>query len=226
MFKSVKYLVSVGLFAGATAAAAMEPPPEVLDSVMAACRPDYHRVCSFVLPGDARVGRCLLDHEMELAPACLRAIKVAHAIEVCMPEYRRFCNGAAAGGGEVLQCLAERMEALAPECQRVISANAPYGAPGNDRYGDNRGPAPYAEAYRFDARPGEGQPYRDDGANSDRPYDDRYADRSYDRYGGPPYGEAPYSDQGYNGPGYPQPAPGFQQPGNYPPPGDEPMPLK
>lgn len=229
MFKSVRYLVGVGLLASATAAAAVELPPEVLDSVMAACRPDYHRVCSFVAPGDGRVGRCLLEHELELAPPCLKAIKIAHAMEACMPEYRRFCNGVAAGGdgGQVVQCLAERMEALAPECQRVVSANAPYAAPGHDRYGDNRGPAPYGEAYRFDARPGEGQPYPDEGVNRDRAYDDRYADRSYDRYGGPPYGERqPYSDQGYNGPGYPQPAPGYQEPGNYPSPGDEPVPLK
>jgi hypothetical protein len=198
MFKSIKYLVGAGLFAGATAAGAGELPPEAL----------------------------------------------AYAMQVCMPDYHRFCNGVPPGGGQIVQCLAARIEALSPECQRVVGANAPYGGPGQ-RYGDYRGPyggsAPYAEAYRYGPAPGEGQGYPDGNFNRDRPDDERYADRGYDRYAGPPYGEGRYPDQGYNGPGYqqpgpgyPQPAPGYQQPGsgypqqpgNYPPSEEESSPLK
>ncbi len=211
MFKFVKYLIGAGLIAGSTTvAAAGDLPPEVIDGVMASCRPDYHQLCSFVVPGSGRVARCLLDHEMELAPPCLKSIKLAYAMEACMPDYRRLCNGVPPGGGQIVECLASRMEALAPECQRVVSANAPYAGPGHERYSYNRGPGPYAdptpnaEAYRYEPRPSETTPY------PARPYDDRYADRGYAQQ---PYGgEGRYPDQGYNNPGYQQPSPGYPQP--------------
>ena len=141
MFKFVKYLIGAGLIAGSTTvAAAGDLPPEIIDSVMASCRPDYHNLCSFVVPGGGRVARCLLDHETELAPPCLKSIKLAYAMEACMPDYRRLCNGVPPGGGQIVECLASRMEALAPECQRVVSANAPYASPGHERYSYNHGP--------------------------------------------------------------------------------------
>ncbi len=227
MFKFVKYLIGAGLIAGSTTvAAAGDLPPEILDSIMASCRPDYHRVCSFVVPGSGRVGRCLLDHETELAPPCLKSIKLAYAMEACMPDYHRFCNGVAAGGGQIVECLASRIEALAPECQRVVSANAPYATPGHERYSYNRGPyggpTPNPEAYRYEPRPSETGPYAGDGGNPGQSYDDRYADRGY----GQPYGEGRYPDQGYSNPGYAQPGSGYQQPGSNYPPAEENVPLK
>ena len=232
MFKFVKYLLGAGLIAGSTTvAAAGDLPPEVLDSVMASCRPDYHRLCSFVVPGDGRVGRCLLDRETELAPSCLKSIKLAYAMEACMPDYRRFCNGAQPGGGQVVECLASRIEALAPECQRVVSANAPYATPGHERYSSYHspysGPVTNPEAYRYEPSPSETAPYSGGDGNAEQPYDDRYADRSNDRYPAQPYGgEGHYPDQGYNNPGYPQPGPGYQQPGSGYPPAEEGPPLK
>jgi hypothetical protein len=236
MFKFVKYLLGAGLIAGSTTvAAAGGLPPEVLDSVMASCRPDYHRLCSFVVPGDGRAGRCLLDHETELAPPCLKSIKLAYAMEACMPDYRRFCNGVPPGSGQIVECLASRIEALLPECQRVVSANAPYA--GHERYSSYRGPyggpAPNAEVYSYEPRPSEAAPDPGEGANGGHAYDDRYADRGYGGYNGQPYGDGRYPDQGYNnpgypqsGPGYPQPGPAYQQPGNSYPPAEEAVPLK
>jgi len=185
MLKSLKAILGAGVIFGATAASAGGLPPEVLDNVMQTCRADYHRVCSDVLPGGGRVGRCLLDHETELAPPCLKAIKLAYAIEACMPDYRRFCNGVAPGGGQIVECLADRIEALAPECQRVVSANAPYATQGRERYSSYRG-----QSY--------GDPYRDR-------YEDRYAGRPDDRYRDQPYGEARPYDRGYDGPADPAP---------------------
>jgi hypothetical protein len=194
MFKSLKSLIAgAGLVLGATAASAGGLPPEVLDDVMRTCRPDYHRVCSEVVPGGGRVGRCLLDHERELAPQCLKAIKLAYAVESCMPDYRRFCPGVAPGGGQIVECLADRIEQLAPECARVVSANAPYATPGRERY----------SSYR--ASPSE--PYANESYRRERPYDDRYADqyahRGYDRYR-EPYGDGRYPDRSYDGPGEPE----------------------
>ena len=229
MFKFVKCLLGAGLIAGsATVAAAGDLPPEVLDSVMASCRADYHRVCAFVVPGDGRIARCLLDHEMELAPPCLKSIKLAYAMEVCMPDYRRFCNGVAPGGGQILECLGSRFDVLAPECQRVVSANAPYA--GHERYSYNRGPyggpATNPEAYRYEPRPSESAPHPGEGVNSGQSDEDHYADRGYGRDSGQPYGEGRYPDQGYSNPGYPQPGPGYQQPGSSYPPAEEGPPLK
>jgi hypothetical protein len=219
MIKVVKYIIGLGLLASATAAAASDLPPELLDDVMATCRPDQHRVCRDVIPGEGRVARCLLDHEPELAPPCLSKLKLAYAMEVCMPDYQRFCNGIAPGGGQIVECLADRMEALAPECRRIVTANAPYAAPYGERYGYNRPPAqpygynrPPAQPYAYSERQysehaysehayGD-RPYGDDRyageADRDAPDYDRYANRGYDRYRGP----QPYDDQRYpdNGP--------------------------
>jgi hypothetical protein len=224
MFKSLKYILGAGFIACATAAAAEGLPPEVRDNVMNTCRADYHRVCSFVVPGEGRVARCLIDHETELAPPCLKAIKLAYAMEVCLPDYHRFCNGVAPGGGQIVECLANRIEALAPECRRVVSANAPYAGPGRERYTSYSSPAPYPQAYSYGPGPGpgaysggrgaypygpragEGEPYAyDQGANPGRSYEDRYADHSYDRYPQQPYGDGRYPDRGYDNPSYPAP---------------------
>jgi hypothetical protein len=229
MLKSLKYGIVAGLFACAAPAAAGDLPPEVLDNVMTVCRADYHRVCSYVVPGGGRVGRCLLDHETELAPPCLKAVKIAYAMEVCLPDYRRFCNGVQPGGGQIAECLAERMDLLAPECQRVVAANAPYAAPGYDRqgpgydrYSDNRGPGSEPGAYSYRAEPRRpDHPYAEEGESRRfQPYGDRYADHGYDRYSEPHYADGRYPDRGYSRPYYP--APGQ----SYGPPEEEREPLK
>jgi len=165
-------------------------------------------MCSYAVPGDGRAARCLLDHEMDLTPACLSAIKIATAVEACMPDYQRFCPDVPAGP-QAFRCLADRMDMLIPLCRRVVSANAPYMLGRGERYGYNREPAPYqapnpnAYAYRGGApdedrygdegapQPwsGGGYAYRnpqqyqdpgaDEGAPRYRPYDDRYAGRGY-----------------------------------------------
>ncbi len=211
MFKFLKTILGAGFIFSATAAAADGLPPQLLDDVMRTCRADYHRVCSEVLPGGGRVGRCLLDHEMELSPQCLKAIKLAHAIEACTPDFRRFCNGAEPGGGEIVECLAGRIEQLAPECRRVVSANAPYASPGPERHGFYRGGA-IGEAYPESQRP-EGEPYAGESPRGDRSYEDRDGDRGYDRYAergddryrDQPYGEDRSYGRGYDSPPYPAP---------------------
>jgi hypothetical protein len=175
MFNPAKYVFLAGLIAGSSAAVAGDLPPEILDNVMQSCRPDYHRLCSDVLPGDGRVGRCLLDNEAQLNPGCLKAIKFAYAIEVCMPDYRRFCNGVRPGGGQIVECLGERIESLNSECRRVVMANLPYSSPRRD-YSYYNGYERYSREERFngehyrDAPPPPPPPYdsdRDDGPDED-----------------------------------------------------------
>jgi hypothetical protein len=222
MFKIAKYVIGAWLVAGASAASAGDVPSEVADNMMRSCRADYHRICPDVVPGAGRASLCLLDHEAELSPACLEAVKTAHAIEVCTPDYRRYCEGAK--GLQAMECLASRMEALKPECRRIVAANAPYMNRRSSRYAYGS-PAPYGPpspgpyAYRggpededryaeeggasgpYGAYPYPGRP----GPNGTYPYQGRQApDGAY------PYAGRPGPDGAYTYPG--RPAPG----GTYP----------
>jgi hypothetical protein len=39
------------------------------------CRPDVERLCTGVVRGGGRIQACLKEHEADLSPACLEAIK-------------------------------------------------------------------------------------------------------------------------------------------------------
>jgi hypothetical protein len=177
MLKLIKFVLCAGMMTGATVAMAADLPAEVTNDVMETCRADYHRVCSEVLPGDGRIGRCLLDHERELSPGCLKKVKFAYAVEVCMPDYHRFCQGVPAGAANAVECLSHRMGALHPECERVVAANAPYFMPEGPRYGDNRYEGPNSGPGR------EPYPYRGySDAGPRGPYPSQFYGDYRDRY--------------------------------------------
>ncbi len=204
MLKIAQYILGAALIFGPAAASAGDLVPDAADGIMNSCRPDYHRICSNVAPGNGRVARCLLDHQAEISPYCLQAIKIASAVEDCMPDYQRLCPGVAKGQ-QAFQCLADRIDMLMPACRRVVSANLPYMQRG-ERYsyngGYNGGPAPYAAPAPYSspapyAGPNPG-PYA---------YQDGYARPSepqqpYNGYAGRAPQSQPYS--GYAGPGAPQ----------------------
>jgi hypothetical protein len=177
MHKFVKLFAISALSMAPISAFAADLPPLVRDEVMQACRPDYHRVCGEVLPGDGRVGRCLKDHEEELSPACLKAVKFAYAIEVCKDDYQRYCQGVEPGGGRIVQCLSEQSYNLAPACERVVSANAPYVTDRkySDSYGYSRDRGAY-DRYAYSHRP----PY--DGYRAEPRYPDTYDRHRDERY--------------------------------------------
>ena len=125
MLKIASYMLGAGLIIGAAAASAGDLAPGAADPIMNSCQRDYHRLCSFVLPGHGRVARCLLDHEAQLAPNCRQALSIASSVEACSGDYERFCPGVPRGP-QAFQCLADRMDLLMPQCRRVVSANAPY----------------------------------------------------------------------------------------------------
>jgi hypothetical protein len=207
MFKLAKYIIGAALAAGAPAAWAGDVPQSVADSMMKSCRADYHRICPDVVPGSGRAAMCLLDHETELSPACLQAVKTAHAIEVCSPDYRRYCEGSS--GSQAMECLAGQMGALQPECRRIVAANAPYMNRQPQRYVHEgaspyrwRGPAPYS--------------YRGGSEDEDRDADEGEPRGPYGTYPNPypgqpgPQNAYPYSGRqafggGYSYPGRPAP---------------------
>jgi hypothetical protein len=221
MFKLVRSILATGLMLSATAALAGDIPPGVADDVMNSCRPDIQRVCSYVVPGDGRATRCLLDHETQLSPPCLKAVKLAYATDACMPDYQRYCQGVPRGP-QVTQCLSQRMEVLRPACRRIVAGNDPYVNPNGGRFsyngggygggGYNTGPAPYSQP----DREAYGQPNRAPYGYGDRYYGDRYPgggryqdEQAYagegqprqQPYGAYPYGGSPQDEDRYAGNG-------------------------
>lgn len=224
MFKIAQYILGAGLMIGATAACAGDLVPDAADGIMNSCRADYHRMCSYVLPGHGRVARCLLDHEAQLAPNCRQAIRIASAVEACSGDYQRLCPGVPQGP-QAFQCLAGRMNLLIPECRRVVSANAPYMPQRQERYGYNGGPAPYQAPapyqnpapyaapypYAYQGGPTDEERYPGQGAPQSGPYngpryDDRYAAEGAPQGDGYAYQSGP----GYNDRYAQQPAPGYR----------------
>jgi hypothetical protein len=207
MFKLAKFIISALLAAGAPAALASDVPQSVADSMMKSCRADYHRICSDVVPGSGRASRCLLDHETELSPACLQAVKTAHAIEVCSPDYRNYCDGR--DGSQAMQCLAGRMGALQPECRRIVAANAPYMSQQPQRYvNDRAGPYGWRGLGPYSYRGGSEDEDRDaDEGEASGPNGPYGAYPSPYRYPGQPgaQGVYPYSGRQAFGGAYPYP---------------------
>jgi hypothetical protein len=206
MFKLARCILGAGLVFGATVASAGDLPADTADGVMGACRSDYHRICSEVVPGDGRVARCLMDHERELTSYCLQSLRIASAAEDCMPDYRRFCRDVPKGQ-EAFRCLAGQMERLEPTCRRVIAANAPYMQPRADHYSynDPYNPRSYADEPPYEgpysgpyARDGYSEPaeqYSGDLGATERQSDLRYREE-------PSRGNSNTSDAYHYGPGY------------------------
>jgi hypothetical protein len=205
MLKIAQYVLGAGLMIGATAASAGDLVPDAADGIMNSCRPDYHRICSSVVPGDGRVARCLLDHERDIAPSCLQALRIASAVENCMPDYERYCRGVPKGS-PAFQCLADKIDRLVPACRRVVDANAPYMLPRDERYADNRGPDPYYRAPAPYSRPAPyGGQYPDAYAYRDEPGAGNYGatgEPQGEPYQAQPYRERPYDGEQYQGQAY------------------------
>lgn len=149
-----------GFVAAATAACASGVAPEIIDRVLKTCKSEVQRFCPSTVPGDKRVGRCLLDHVGELGGNCLKEMRFAYTLEVCMPEVRQFCSGTPQG--QALECLSRAAGAVSGECRRAMNEGLPRTAereaPGRgDRYAYDDSAAPYAsppaEAYRYGQPP-------------------------------------------------------------------------
>jgi len=202
MLKIAPFILGAGLMIGAASASAGDLMPDAADGIMNSCRPDYHRICSYVAPGDGRVARCLLDHQAELSPYCLQAIRIASSVEACLGDYERLCPGVPRGP-QAFQCLAGRMDMLNPQCRRVVSANAPYMPPRGERYGYNGGPAPYGSPTPYQAPAPYRAPAPYAGPNPN-PYAYQGGPAEEERYGGPGAPQSqPYGGYAYrNGPQY------------------------
>jgi hypothetical protein len=65
--------VALALAAG-PAAAQTAPAGAKADAMKKACKEDYQRFCSGVMPGGGRIIACLQNHASELGPDCAKAL--------------------------------------------------------------------------------------------------------------------------------------------------------
>lgn len=77
------YVAAGALFAlaGASAAAAQQPHPEMSGAVRQACAADVKTLCPSVQPGGGRIMGCLKENAAKVSPGCKTALKEAKAAE-------------------------------------------------------------------------------------------------------------------------------------------------
>ncbi|PWB93706.1 cysteine rich repeat-containing protein [Methylosinus sporium] len=76
MNKTKLYALAAAALALATgpAAAQTSPAGAKADVMKKACKADYRRFCSGVMPGGGRIIACLQNHASELEPDCAKAL--------------------------------------------------------------------------------------------------------------------------------------------------------
>jgi hypothetical protein len=90
------------------------------------CADDAAKLCKGIAPGDARVAKCMKEHESELSPACKANIAKAKEelkefSDACKEDVQKSCKGIKVGGGRILRCLKEHEATLSPACKQEMS---------------------------------------------------------------------------------------------------------
>ena len=70
---AIAAILAAALAAG-PAAAQTAPSGDRADAAKKACKGDYQRLCSGVMPGGGRILACLQKHSSELGPECAKAL--------------------------------------------------------------------------------------------------------------------------------------------------------
>uniref|UniRef100_A0A061SDF6 Golgi apparatus protein 1 n=1 Tax=Tetraselmis sp. GSL018 TaxID=582737 RepID=A0A061SDF6_9CHLO len=100
-----------------------------------ACFEDRNRLCEGVVPGSARVIRCLQDQREELSYECRatlfdQEVRFAEDIDfkfplkkACMAETKKFCKDIPAGHARIIQCLQKHADnqEMSSECKEEIA---------------------------------------------------------------------------------------------------------
>jgi hypothetical protein len=70
---AIAAILAAALAAGPVAAQTA-PTGDRVDAAKNACKGDYQRLCSGVMPGGGRILACLQKHSSELGPECAKAL--------------------------------------------------------------------------------------------------------------------------------------------------------
>ncbi len=89
-----------------------------------ACAGDVMKFCKGVALGDARIARCMKEHEAELSPACRAQAKELKELmgrdSPCYGDQEEFCGDVVPGDGGVLDCMLEHRPDLSTGCNAHI----------------------------------------------------------------------------------------------------------
>ncbi len=74
--------------------------------------------------GDARIARCMKEHEAELSPACRARAKELKELmgrdSPCYGDQEEFCGDVVPGEGRILDCMIEHRPDLSTGCNAYI----------------------------------------------------------------------------------------------------------
>ena len=114
------FRIMVAAFAAFMAASEVQAQMTA-SAVRSACRGEYWRYCSGVLPGGGRIAACLDRHIEALNRDCAAAVLL---VSRCAGDYRRLCAGVTPGSGEVRACLSEHRAQLSAPCAAIVAKSA------------------------------------------------------------------------------------------------------
>jgi Golgi apparatus protein 1 len=97
---------------------------EKVRGTLDACLPDVNRFCRRVQAGEARIVRCLKEHEAELSLQCraqAQGLKdLVDKDHSCYQDQEEFCGDVVPGEGRILNCMTEHRPDLSDACNAYI----------------------------------------------------------------------------------------------------------
>jgi len=88
------------------------------------CAGDMKKFCGNVPGGDARIARCLKEHEAKLSPECRARAKGLKELmgrgNPCYGDQEEFCGDVVPGQGRILECMLEYRPDLSDGCNAYI----------------------------------------------------------------------------------------------------------
>jgi len=97
---------------------------EKVRGTLDACLPDVKKFCEGVPAGQARIVRCLKEHEAELSSPCrTRAQELKDLVgkgHPCYEDQETFCGDVVPGAGRILNCMADHRPDLSNACNAYI----------------------------------------------------------------------------------------------------------
>jgi len=97
---------------------------DTVRGALEACLPEARKFCEKVPAGEARILRCLKEHEDDLSPACRSAARGLEDLfgkgHPCQGDQERFCGDVVPGEGRVMNCMAEHRPDLSDGCNAFL----------------------------------------------------------------------------------------------------------
>jgi hypothetical protein len=84
------------------------------------CNAEINKFCKDVKPGEARLIKCLREHDADLSGACRANVNTFSQYQACLDDTVRLCPGMPPSGTQVIKCLRTHRNDLSMECQTEL----------------------------------------------------------------------------------------------------------